>query len=306
MSPLGREGPEGQDGLSAIPVFLVLVVCATVLCRPAVAQSVAQRGFIDVTAILFPQQAPNDTTRLVGALLAREELFFKPAPWVQFAAGFDGRANSHDEVERSWRLDIRDRGTLRPALSARRLSATLVRGPLTVDVGKQFIRWGKADIVIPTDHFAPRDFLGVIDNEFLAVSGGRASVQWRSESFDAVWVPFLTPSRTPLLNQRWTTVPPGAEAVELFDASGPLPEGSQSGIRWGHITGRYEFSLSYFDGFNHLPNIANRAWCLVAGAGHCQELSRYAVVRIRSRRPHRLAHRERRSRILHVVHARLG
>jgi hypothetical protein len=232
-------------------VSFVVSVC------PASAQTVTQRGFVDAAAVLFPQKATNDTTQLVGSLLAREELFFKPAPWVQFAAGFDGRANSHDEVEPSWRLDIRDRGTLRPALSARRLSATLTRGPLTVDVGKQFIRWGKADIVTPTDHFAPRDFLGVIDNEFLAVSGARASLQWRSESFDGVWVPLFTPSRTPLLNQRWTAVPAGAESVTLFDASGPLPEGSQAGVRWGHITGRYEFSLSYFSGFNHLPNIAS-------------------------------------------------
>jgi len=249
-------GQEWQEGQSAILVCLVLMFLLAAGSQPAAAQIIAGRGFVDAAAVLFPQEASNDSTQLIGSLLAREELFFKPARWVQFAAGFDGRANTHDEVERSWRLDIRDRGTLRPALSARRLSATLIRGPLTVDVGKQFIRWGKADVVTPTDHFAPRDFLGVIDNEFLAVTGARAAVQWRSESFDGVWVPFFTPSRTPLLNQRWTTVPAGAESVTLFDASGPLPNGSQGGVRWGHITGRYEFSLSYFNGFNHLPNIA--------------------------------------------------
>jgi hypothetical protein len=132
----------------------------------------------------------------------------------------------------------------------------LTRGLFTVDVGKQFIRWGKADIVTPIDHFAPRDFLGVIDNEFLAVRGARASLQLRNESFDVVWVPFFTPSRTPLLDQRWTVVPAAAEDVTLVDTSGPLPKRSQSGVRWGHLTGRYEFSLSYFDGLNHLPNIA--------------------------------------------------
>ena len=259
MSPPGQDGPDGQEwpeGRSTRLVCLVLVFLLAAGRPPVAAQVVAGRGFVDAAVVLFPQEATNDATQLIGSLLAREELFFKPARWVQFAAGFDGRANSHDEVERSWRLDIRDRGTLRPALSARRLSATLIHGPLTVDVGKQFIRWGKADIVTPTDHFAPRDFLGVIDNEFLAVTAARAAVQWRSESFDGVWVPFFTPSRTPLLNQRWTAVPSGAESVALFDASGPLPGGSQAGVRWGHITGRYEFSLSYFNGFNHLPNIA--------------------------------------------------
>ena len=235
-------------------VVLPLVFCA--LVTPAAAQTLTQRGFVDAGVVLFPRQAANDTTRLVGDLIAQEELFFKPTPWVQFAAGFVGRANTHDQVEKSWRFDIRDRGTLRPALSARRLSATFTHGPLTVDVGKQFIRWGKADIVTPTDRFAPQDFVNVIDTEFLAVTAARASLQWRTESFDGVWVPFFTPSRTPLLNQRWTVVPAGAEGISLFDASGPLPKGSQAGIRWGHLARRYEFSLSYVDGFNHLPNIS--------------------------------------------------
>jgi hypothetical protein len=230
-------------------------VCAA-LVRPATAQTVTQRGFVDAGVVLFPQEARNDRTRLVGDLIAQEELFFKPTPWIQFAAGLAGRANSHDQVERSWRLDIRDRGALRPALSARRLSATFTHGPLTVDLGKQFIRWGKADIVTPTDRFAPQDFVNVIDTEFLAVTAARASWQWRNESFEGVWVPLFTPSRTPLLNQRWTVVPAGAEGISLFDASGPLPKRSQAGVRWGHLARRYEFSLSYFDGFNHLPDIS--------------------------------------------------
>jgi hypothetical protein len=235
-------------------VVLPLVLC--LLVQPAAAQTVRQRGFVDAGAVLFPQQARNDGTQLVGDLIAQEEVFLKPAPWIQFAAGFVGRANSHDQVENSWRLDILDRGTLRPALSARRLTATFTHGPITVDIGKQFIRWGKADIVTPTDRFAPQDFVNVIDPEYLAVTAARASVQWRNESFDGVWVPFFKPSRTPLLSQRWTVVPAGAEGITLFDASGPLPKGSQAGVRWGHIKGGYEFSLSYFDGFNHLPNIS--------------------------------------------------
>ena len=235
-------------------VVLPLVLC--LLVQPAAAQTVRQRGFVDAGAVLFPQQARNDGTQLVGDLIAQEEVFLKPAPWIQFAAGFVGRANSHDQVENSWRLDILDRGTLRLALSARRLTATFTHGPITVDIGKQFIRWGTADIVTPTDRFAPQDFVNVIDPEYLAVTAARASVQWRNESFDGVWVPFFTPSRTPLLSQRWTVVPVGAEGITLFDASGPLPKGSQAGVRWGHIKGGYEFSLSYFDGFNNLPNIS--------------------------------------------------
>jgi hypothetical protein len=222
---------------------------------PLAAQTFSQRGFLDVRGVMFPQRASNDDGRLVGDVLAREEAFLKPVPWVQFAAGLDVRANSYDQVEDRWRIDIRDRRIERPRLSVRRLGATFTRGPLTVDIGKQFIRWGKADIVTPTDRFAPRDFLTVVDNDFLAVSGVRAVAQWQSQTFEIVWVPWFTPSRTPLLDQRWTVVPPSDPPLRLVDAIKPLPQGSQAGVRLGHMGDRYEASISYFNGFNHLPNI---------------------------------------------------
>src|SRR4029077_6578268 len=147
----------------------------------------------------------NDAVNHIGDLLIREELFVKPASWLQFAAGADVRANTHGQVDAS--VDIGDRDLKRPALSIRRLSATLNHGPFTLDVGKQFIRWGKTDIVTPTDRFAPRDFLNVIDAEFLPVTGARASLQTKTDTFEFVWVPGLTPSRTPLIDQRWVVVP---------------------------------------------------------------------------------------------------
>ncbi len=45
----------------------------------------------------------------------------------------------------------------------RRLAPPLTRGPFTLELGKQFVRWGKTDIVVPTDRFAPRDYLTVVD-----------------------------------------------------------------------------------------------------------------------------------------------
>lgn len=228
--------------------FVSSVPCAN-------AQAVTQRGFFEGSALLFPQQAPNDPTQVVGDLLAREEIFFKPAPWVQFAGGVDLRANSHDQVEDRWRFDVDDRGVQRPRVSLRRLTATFTHGPFTVDAGKQFIRWGKADIINPTDRFAPRDFINVVDTEFLAVTGVRAVAQHGDETFEAVWVPRFTPSRVPLLDQRWTVVPTEAAGVPIVDAGAALPAGSQTGLRWGHVGAGFEYSLSFFNGFNTLPNI---------------------------------------------------
>lgn len=229
-----------------------LAIAMALHATAAAAQPVSYRGFLDGRATIFPQDAVNDTVNLVGDGLARVEVFAAPAEWLRLAAGIDARANSHDQVEDSWRLDLTDRGSLRPRLSVRRLTATLHRGPLTVDLGKQFIRWGKADVVTPTDRFAPRDFLNVIDADFIAVRGARAVFEEGNHTLDVVWVPFFTPSRVPLLNQRWTPVPPGV-TLELVGSA--FPEQSQIGLRWGHTAGGFESSLSFYDGVNHLPTV---------------------------------------------------
>jgi hypothetical protein len=69
----------------------------------------------------------------------------------------------------------------------------------------------------------------------------------------------LTPSRLPLLNQRWTAVPRDAAQFQIVDAGAVFPTGSQTGIRWSRIGTRIEHALSFFDGFNHLPNVDVRA-----------------------------------------------
>ncbi len=219
------------------------------------AQTFSERGFIDGRGVWFPQTAPNDTVRLVGDLWLREEVFVKPATWVQFAAGLDLRANSHGQVEDEWRLDFSDRSIQRPRAAVRRLTATFTAPRFTLDVGKQFIRWGRADILNPTDRFAPRDFMNVVDTEFLPVLGARASVRLGNETFEGVWVPRLTPSRLPLFDQRWTVLPQSVQGVTVEDGGSIIREGSEQGVRWNHTGEKLEMSLSYFNGFNHLPNI---------------------------------------------------
>lgn len=230
---------------------LFLVLCAA----SASAQTVAQRGFVQGTFLGFPQKAPNDPARIIGDFLVREDAFFKPTPWLQFAGGLDFRANSHDEVEDRVRVDFSDRTLTRPRLSVRRLTTTIAHGSLTVDLGKQFIRWGKTDIVTPTDRFAPRDFLHVFNSEFLAVTGARMVVQAGDDAFEGVWVPRLTPSRIPLFDQRWAVVPPDVAPIPIIDTGAALPDGSETGFRWSHTGSGFEYALSFFNGFNHLPNI---------------------------------------------------
>ena len=233
--------------------FALFVAVLVLLPHVAAAQAVSQRGFVDASLTAYPQDAPNDRTNGVGDLLVREEIFVKPASWIQFAAGADVRANSHGQVDAA--VDIGDRDLKRPALSIRRLSATVTHGAFTLDAGKQFIRWGKTDILTPTDRFAPRDFLNVVDTEFLPVTGVRGNVRLHDDNIEVAWVPVFTPSRTPLVDQRWVVLPAELQSASIQQAPSQFPSGPQTGIRWNHAGSRIEYELSFFDGFNNLPNI---------------------------------------------------
>jgi hypothetical protein len=239
-----------------MPVSRLLLALAICCSQPANAQTLTYRGFGEARTTGYPQDAPNDSRHLIADALLRAELFVRPMPGLAAAAGLDARANNDAQVVDSWRLEVADRGVRRPRLSMRRASVTVNRRALTLEVGKQFIRWGKADIVTPTDRFAPRDYLNVIDSDFIAVRAVRASIERGPTMVDAVWAPFFTPSRLPLFDRRWTVVPPGVTLVHAPNLREPaMPERAQAGVRWGYNAGRYEYSMSFYDGFNHLPAI---------------------------------------------------
>ena len=232
----------------------IALSAALAVQRAAAGQSFDQRGFVENQTLFYPQTAPNDSGRAVDSMLVRWEASYKPSGWFTLAWAFDARADTHQEAERVARIDLDDRSIQRPALSARRLSAVLHKGKFTAEIGRQFIRWGKTDILNPTDRFAPKDFIAtVVDADFLGVSAARVTYVSSGNSIDLVWQPWFTPSRTPLLNQRWTVVPPEAAGIAIVDGGARYPGGSQYGARWNHIGRGYEYSLCFFDGENYLP-----------------------------------------------------
>ncbi|HLH32111.1 MAG TPA: hypothetical protein VKY31_12985 [Terriglobia bacterium] len=218
----------------------------------------AQRGFLETQGTIYPEKAPNDSARAVAESLLRYEGIFRASNSLQFAGGLDFRIDTHRQVEREGSLSWWDRQTQRPSGEVRRLSATYHRGPMTFEAGKQFVRWGKTDIVTPTDRFAPRDFLTVVDNEFLGITATRLNIEKGSNTIEAVWSPRLTPSRIPLFNQRWSPIPELPAGVSLGQTTVNFPGGSQEGIRWNH-TGPVEYELSLYEGFNHLPSFQGQS-----------------------------------------------
>jgi hypothetical protein len=232
---------------------LAWALLPALLCVPSAAQNFSQRGFLESSLELYPETAPNDSGHAVDDDLFRYEVSYKPWTWLRLAGSFDARVDTHQQTDRSAALDWQDRTLKRPALSLREFNATITKGKLTAEFGKQFIRWGKADILNPTDRFAPKDFLTVTDPDFLAVLAARVTYDTGTDSLDLVWQPLFTPSRTPLLNERWTVLPESASGLALVDLGSEFPGRSSFGARWNHIGSGYEFSASFYDGFNSLP-----------------------------------------------------
>jgi hypothetical protein len=244
-----------QSELGVRLALTLVLMGAAVAPRTASAQVFSQKGFAELRGTLFPQAASNDDTQAVGEFLFRYETTVRPAPWLRVTGVADLRAATHDQTAEAWTIDWRDRGAERPRVGIRRLDAMVTRGAVSARVGKQFIRWGKADLLSPTDRFAPRDFLNVLDSEFLAVTGARATIGLQSDSLDLVYVPRFTPSRTPLQGQRWAPEAGVPAGTHLTDAGRELPGGSQYGARWNHVGGGFEFSVSGYRGYSHTPSV---------------------------------------------------
>ncbi len=226
-----------------------LLLALLLTAATCAAQSYTQRGFLETDGTFYPQEGSNDSSHAVGASLLRYEGFYQRFNALQIAGALDFRTDTHRQVERNLTLSWWDREIQRPSGEVRRLSATYHGGPVAIEVGKQFIRWGKTDLVTPTDRFAPRDFLTVVDNDFLAVTAGRINVEEGRNTFEAVWQPRLTPSRIPLPKQRWA---PESSSVDLARVTS-FPGGPAMGVRWNH-SGPIEYELSAYRGFNNLPS----------------------------------------------------
>jgi len=236
------------------PALLLPLVALFALAPISVrAQALSQKGFLEAQGIGYPQTTAKDDTQLVGEVLLRYEAAVRPASWLRLNGALDARGDTHGQTE--WDgMAWSDRSIRRAGLAVRRLDATFSQGPLSLQVGKQFVRWGKTDILNPTDRFAPRDYLVVVDSEFLGVTAARLTAGSQSDTLDLVAARF-TPSRSPLLDQRWAGLPAEAANLTLIDEGADYPARAQLGARWNHVGTGYEFSLSAFSGNNNLPLI---------------------------------------------------
>ena len=232
--------------------WATIVVCTvTILVH---AQEFSQRGYAAFGGSFYPQTFPIDSARAIEAIVAQYEPKLQPTPWLTLKAAIALRMDSHNQVSRSLNFDWTDRSLQRAPFSLRELSVVLRKANFTLTLGKQFIRWGEADFLNPTDRFAPTDLLNLIVPELLPVTAARVTYGYGDETLDLVWQPEFTPARIPLINQRWTFLPPAYYFSALDDQGSRFPGRSSFGARWNHSGANCEYSLSFYDGFNYFPD----------------------------------------------------
>jgi hypothetical protein len=212
-----------------------------------------QKGYFESYLRAFPQLTNNDQAHAVADSLFRyEPSYTTNSKQLSFFGSLQTEIDSHHQTNRDLEFSWWDRTERRPLFSVRRLSALYRKGVFTAELGKQFVRWGKTDILNPTDRFTPKDYVSVIDTEYLAVTAARVTIEKNSNTLDLVYVPRFTPSRAPLIDQRWLPFPSNVGNIPVT-TSAVYPGGSQFGIRFGRIDKNIEYSFSYFDGYNPLP-----------------------------------------------------
>ena len=139
----------------------------------------------------------------------------------------------------------------------------------TVDLrlGKQIVKWGKADAANPTDNVSPTDYANLLDEDDIGVVAASLTHYWNGWSLQVVGVPGFTPTRLPPRGTRFSLFPPDPyvtikDPALPFDLRIPIedPElppntidNSQFGLRLQTTYRGWDFSVSYYDGVNDVP-----------------------------------------------------
>ncbi len=251
---------------------ILILSCISFLSSPkALAQKKFELGgFMDGSGWIYPI-APNEPDAHATGT-ARFQLWSRAAltPKFSWRGKMDFRLDTHRDIDRERWFDLDQRGLRQPAGTVSEFYFDLKLGRTDLRAGMQEMRWGRADGYNPTDNLIPYDYLDTFSNDRLAVPALKADTYIGQARIEAAWIPFYTPTRLPLLGQRWFpalpstaqlpvagNAPPAVADLTYLDAGGPLPArtigNSQWGLRYNQLVPHAELSVSYFDGFDDIP-----------------------------------------------------
>jgi hypothetical protein len=134
---------------------------------------------------------------------------------------------------------------------------TLLEGYLTIHfaradirIGKQIVAWGRADGINPTDNLTPHDFVILLpfeeDQRFGTTAMKIDGYLPMDLTLTLFTTPFFEPSKIPLGS------PTNGQITE--NRPDHTRSNSEVGLKLNHNGGRLDWSVSYFHGFDLLPD----------------------------------------------------
>jgi hypothetical protein len=134
-------------------------------------------------------------------------------------------------------------------------------------IGRQFITWGRADSLKPTDVFKRHDFTDFIEGREEAIDAVKLDLFSGGATLEAVWVPVFEPDTVSFrAENRWTALPeegevPGLGRARLTFREGrrrepsPTLESGEAGVRLSGSARGWDFAAMYFYGYDRTPTL---------------------------------------------------
>jgi len=133
--------------------------------------------------------------------------------------------------------------------SLREVYGDIYLNSLDFRIGKQIIQWGRADGTNPTDNITPWNYTLLFSEDSQLRSGVialRSNYYYKNLTFTGIWIPFFEPNRFPL--------PPNYQVTE--ETPSQTLGNSQYAFKIDSTGGILDWSLSYFDGFDPMPDLS--------------------------------------------------
>ncbi len=239
---------------AALPILLGIAPAAAAQDEPFTLAALGLKGQAIYKNFSFFEETPTDERHFYNEGILLVEWSRSLASWSDARLVLEARADD-DDYARGITFQIPDTSERRSMLALKELSLSARGGPLDVTAGKQIFAWGTADAYNPTDLLNPYDYMDAVDNEKLGIWSVAARATFGPTSLVFVIVPFFTPSRTPLVGSRWNPPPPPGVIVDNREVPGRELANMQYAARLRTTVRGIDLSVSYYDGFDDLPEI---------------------------------------------------
>lgn len=210
-------------------------------------------GFVEYDNLTYFTTAEKEKVNARNASTLQLEVRHVASPNAEVFAAVELRVDQADRA--------RDRTFLDEAY------VDLFFGDFDIRVGKQIYAWGRADGINPTDNLTVWDYSDVLDtdDEQIGQVSIRTDYYFGPWTLEGVLVPSFTPSVLPRGDSRWfpplpggapdPALPGGARTITFADPLLPDEglESFQYALKLTGSGGGWDYSVSWFDGFNDLP-----------------------------------------------------